>query len=347
METNQDPGKPTTKKLHRPAVYFAIAWILAALLALAWAVDKSFVYILLGASSFFFFLGFRSRAEGGSVEREKYNPYKNYRKEHRTASLQSPFWREIVTLFSRKHAGFQAGKFSGPSETPAERKLVLGVVTFIVSIFGLIIMIILFSDPDTMPEADYYFSRAEENYTAGVYDSAYINYKRALQENPGHLDALLGYGNTLSALGQPDSAIILYDQALAIDPDFDIARYNKGWVHYNRKNYSQSVIELKALLEKNPSYFDAMQLLGDVYYGQNVYEEALGWYESAYANGLRSRWLCHVMAYLYDLRGDIPKAIALYQEALAYDSTVTEIYTRLGELIPGEGGKVYRDRSGN
>lgn len=346
METNPDSDKPTAKQLRKAPVYFALAWILAALLALTWAVDKSFVYILAGASSFFFFLGFRSRVKEGSAGGEKYNPYKNYRQEHRTASQQSPFWSEVVKLFSQKHAGFRSGKFSGPSKTPAERKLILGVATFIASIFGLIMMVILFSEPDPVSEQDYYFHRAEANYTAGVYDSAYINYKRALEENPAHLDALLGYGNTLSALGQPDSAIILYDQALAINPDFDIARYNKGWVHYNRKNYSQSVIELKALLEKNPSYYDAMQLLGDVYYGQGVYEEALQWYESAYTNGLRSRWLCHVMGYLYDLRGNTPKAIALYQEALAYDSTVTDIYTRLGELIPGEDGKVYRNRSG-
>ena len=341
METSQDPDRPNAKKLRKPSVYFGIACTLLILLALTWSIDESFIYLLLGASSYFFFLGFQSLAKEGSVSREKYNPYKDYQREQRTA--RSSFWS---SLFAQKTSGSSSAKTFVPSPSPADRKLIVGVLIFIASIFGFIVMAVLFGSGDSTSGSEY-FRRAEQYYGDGTYDSAYINYRRALQQDPEQADALVGYGNALSALGQPDSAIILYDQALAVNPDLDIARYNKAWVNYQRKNYAQSVAELKTLLEKNPSYFDAMQLLGDVYYEQKVYEEALRWYEDAYTNGLRSRWLCHVMAYLYDSKGQTEKSITFYQEALAYDSTVTEIYKRLGELIPGEDGKYYRDRSGN
>ena len=38
-------------------------------------------------------------------------------------------------------------------------------------------------------------------------------------------------------------------------------------------------------------------------------------------------------------------AIDLYKEALSYDSTVVDIYTRLGELLPNEDGNYYRTQA--
>ena len=69
------------------------------------------------------------------------------------------------------------------------------------------------------------------------------------------------------------------------------------------------------------------------------------WYEEAYAKGYRSAGLSHVMAYIYDIKGETQKAIPLYKEAISYDTTRTEIYTRLGELIQGEEGNEYRQKA--
>ena len=70
------------------------------------------------------------------------------------------------------------------------------------------------------------------------------------------------------------------------------------------------------------------------------------WYKNAYENGgIRTRALCHLMAYIYDTKGDYSKAIDLYKEALSYDSTVVDIYKRLGELLPNEDGNYYRTQA--
>jgi hypothetical protein len=51
------------------------------------------------------------------------------------------------------------------------------------------------------------------------------------------------------------------------------------------------------------------------------------------------------MAYIYDTKGDNSKAIGLYQEALQYDSTIVDIYKRLGELLPNDEGNYYRTQA--
>ena len=89
-----------------------------------------------------------------------------------------------------------------------------------------------------------------------------------------------------------------------------------------------------------------MLLAGDCYYAMRQFDEALSWYEKAYENeGSRSRILCHIMAYLYDTKGNTARAIDLYKEALNYDSSVVEIHKRLGELLPGPDGEYYRTQA--
>jgi tetratricopeptide (TPR) repeat protein len=86
--------------------------------------------------------------------------------------------------------------------------------------------------------------------------------------------------------------------------------------------------------------------MGDSYYLQQQYDDAMIWYGNAYENGqVRSQALSHIMAYIFDTKGNYSRAIDLYKEALSYDSTVIEITKRLGELLPGEDGRFYREQA--
>jgi len=323
-EDTPSPEKKKTKAI----AYFLVAGGLLIMLAFVWSIDVSINYMLLGAITFLVFLGFW-----------------NWPWAIRSTRYDQGYQRPAGTSDQRT---YQAQSQSRPTPKPApdQRKtriLLVIVPVFLFSIFLVIILAVVIRRADPQPEYDYLFA-ADQYYGTGQYDSAYVNYKRALRANPEHAEALLGLGNTFSELGNPDSALIMYDQALAANPDMDAARYNKGWVHYKNKNYAEAERELVALLEKNPSYLDAMLTLGNVFYDQTRYDEALKWYEGAYTNGMRGNWICHVMGFLYQTKGDNNRAIALYKEALTYDSTVLDIYQRLGEIVPGEEGQRYRRR---
>jgi tetratricopeptide (TPR) repeat protein len=147
---------------------------------------------------------------------------------------------------------------------------------------------------------------------------------------------MYGYGNVFLSQEEYDSALNYYDRAINEDPNYDDARYNRAMVWYNKKRYDQALREAKGILEYNPGYYDAALLIGDGYYSQNKNDSAIYWYEQGYDNGLRSASLCHVMAYLYDVQNNTRKAIPFYKEALSYDSSRIEVYTRLAELVPAE-----------
>jgi len=95
-------------------------------------------------------------------------------------------------------------------------------------------------------------------------------------------------------------------------------------------------------MDYNPGYNEAMLLVGNSFYNQSQLDSAIQWYEGAYSNGYRSAILCHLMAYIYDVKGETHRAINLYKEAIGQDSTLATIYARLGELIPGDEGNWYR-----
>ncbi|HMD81728.1 MAG TPA: hypothetical protein VKE92_10500, partial [Anaerolineales bacterium] len=89
-----------------------------------------------------------------------------------------------------------------------------------------------------------------------------------------------------------------------------------------------------------------MLVMGDCYYAQDNYVDAMVWYENAYENGgIRGAMLCYIMGYIYETRQENERAIELYKEALTYDGTIVDIYQRLGRLIPGDEGNAYRAKA--
>jgi tetratricopeptide (TPR) repeat protein len=225
-------------------------------------------------------------------------------------------------------------------------RIVRFVAIGIFIVFFLPIIVSICSGENGSADASYYYTSAEQYYATQQYDSAYVNYKRAMQLDPENAGAIVGYGNVLSVRNERDSAILMFNRALEIDPEYKEATYGKALAFYEQKKYNEGIAILQPLIESNPDYYDAILLIGDCYYIQKKYDEAITWYENAYQNGgIRSRMLCHIMAYIYDTKGDYEKAIGLYQEALGYDSSIVDIYQRLGELIPGDDGNFYRTKA--
>jgi len=317
-------------------------------MALFWSLDTSLVYILFGLASFFLFMGFYSRP----IQPKQKDSYDKTYSSGRQTSSNIRGGETIFDLLSKiftKQSPYQGNPTSGFSR-PAGfvgGKRIAGFIVIAIFVFFFVLVASLSFDSESESfDAIAYYQAAEQNYWAGNYDSAYLNYRKAWKANPDYTEAILGYGNVLAIQSKSDSAMIMFDRALELNPDYREASYAKSLAYYNQQKYSESIHILNDLISNQPDYYDAMLLLGDNYYTQNKYDEAIPWYEKAYQDGqMRSRVICHVMAYIYDTKGDPERAINLYKEALTYDSTVVDIYKRLGELIPTEEGNYYRTQA--
>lgn len=294
------------------------------LLSVFWSVDSSVFYILIGFCVFGLFKILQNRA----VEPDEEPTEKTYQQ---TYYPKPSFWDEVKYMFSNASSG------RTPSDPTKLVRLVIAV--FSAFIFLIVIISALFSD-NTASAVDAR-QRAGDFYNRQVYDSAIYFYRLAIQHNPDNADLYLERGNAFLNSNKTDSALIDYDRALLLQPAYKEAYYNKGLIYYNRKQYRNSINETKNAVDIDPDYTEAMLLIGDDFYNSSQLDSAIGWYENAYAKGYRSAALSHVMAYIYDTQGNTQRAIPLYKEAISYDTTRTEIYQRLGELVGGEEGSRY------
>ena len=106
-----------------------------------------------------------------------------------------------------------------------------------------------------------------------------------------------------------------------------------------QQQYEQSIEILKRCVSTHSDYNEAYLALGNNYYDQKKQDEAFPWYVKAYDAGVKDAFLSHVLAYLYDNKGNTVKAIPLYKEAVQLDSSRADIYPRLAELEPANAGK--------
>lgn len=311
-------------------VWLIVLCVSLTLLAIFWSVDPSIFYILTGFSAFCFYKVLQNR----NLDSDESEFKKTYQQQKEYYPKPS-FWDELKFVFSNKTASRSPGN--------QNRLVKLVIAIFVGLIFLSVIIPILFSDGSP---SDYYAHQTGKDfYDRQEYDSAIYYYGIAIKNEPDNPDLYLERGNAFLNADKLDSAMLDYEKTLSIDPDYEGAVHGKGLVYYNRKQYKSAIEAGELAVSLNPECNDARLLVGDGFYNSSQLDSAMRWYEEAYAKGYRSAGLSHVMAYIYDNKGQTQKAIPLYKEAISYDTTRTNIYGRLGELIPGEEGNVYRQKA--
>jgi tetratricopeptide (TPR) repeat protein len=311
------PGEEKESTKGKTRIYLILGTIFLAAAGLFSSLDSVFLWVNLLAGAFCYLVAY-SRFPKAQVASKQ-------RHQHTSQS------RSAQTIFN---TDAQANS----------RRIVIFASVFIFGVFFVItFMAILFSG-DSMVDDIISSEKAENFRLNGEYDSALVYYRRAINEDPDNLDAVIGYGNSHLGKQQYDSAFYYYDKVMETDPTHVYASYNKSLARYNQQSYDRAIEEGKKTLAIDPTYHSADVIIADSYYAQVNYDSALRYYTNAYDNDIRSPWICHVLGYLHQQKGNTDQAIALYQEAISYDSTMTEVYERLGELIPGEEGAYYRQR---
>jgi len=75
------------------------------------------------------------------------------------------------------------------------------------------------------------------------------------------VEILVNKGSALGKLGHFTEAIMYYDYALKIDPEFLPAKNNKANALANLKDYGDAISLYEEILKKNPDYFSARKNL--------------------------------------------------------------------------------------
>jgi tetratricopeptide (TPR) repeat protein len=292
-------GLPPSMSEHPVLVkrFKRLALVAAFLLALLWSLGSFFIWILTGITAYFIFLAVY------------YSPRKPIAFNNRSTK------RAEET--SRANATGKSAQSLSPQQKRQVVFIIVGIsaviilVSFVLAIIGLVRSDV----PNSMNDED----------------------RQTLVTDPTNVEALTNIGNKFYADQQYDSAFYYYNRVLEADPQNSSGLYNKALIHYQKQEYDQSIIILKQCNTLYPDYVEVYSLLGDNYYLQDKYPEALPWYRKAYDKGVNNAEVLNILGYLYEQQSNKTEAVRFYKETLQQDSSLIDVYDRLAELEPGNG----------
>lgn len=88
-------------------------------------------------------------------------------------------------------------------------------------------------------------------------DEAVKAYRRALEEDPDLVAALINLANIRYSRDELAEAQALYERAIALDPSYYEAHFNLGNIHHDHAQYAHAEASYRDALALNPDYPDA------------------------------------------------------------------------------------------
>ena len=105
-------------------------------------------------------------------------------------------------------------------------------------------------------------------------DSAIALYQQALAVDPDNIGALLGIGECYVRTNRPDSALLYLDRYHKIDPEAEMANYMRAYAYVYKQDLKTALDILHGIEEQNPKYAGAYQLAIQLYLQQRDFANA-------------------------------------------------------------------------
>jgi len=176
-----------------------------------------------------------------------------------------------------------------------------------------------------IPEAKY-FEQAVELSDAGEYEDALDAFNKAIEANPGHIEAFNRRGDVYVELGDYELALADYSQAIQLDPTYTLAYYNRGTLYLAHHEAEKALADYSQGIELDPK--DA-----DFYYNRALAYIELKRFDEAIADLNQSIELGQPDADMYFQHGiacfsklDLQGALADFTRALELGKRDETIY---------------------
>ena len=185
------------------------------------------------------------------------------------------------------------------------------------------------------------------------YGMAYLYYKmgkmlwakrlcdRILQNDPYYYDALLLYADIKAKDKRVDDAIDFVKKAIDAKDDYPDAFVKLAEMLYLKYVYSgdsayllQATDELQKALVMNKTHLQANRDMGFLWYVQGDYQNAITYYESIVNNYpyIVNNEILYNVGLMYELTGNIMKALEYYTKALSKDNLNSMIAMKMRQL---------------
>ena len=112
-------------------------------------------------------------------------------------------------------------------------------------------------------------------YSSGEYVKSKAHYQKAMDQEKSSIEAILGMAYPISAMGNWNEVVRLYENGLKIDAKNSTLKYRLAYVkHYYQKDYSSALGYIQEVQQVQPFDFDTNYLLGAIHLALGNIEQA-------------------------------------------------------------------------
>jgi CHAT domain-containing protein/tetratricopeptide (TPR) repeat protein len=186
---------------------------------------------------------------------------------------------------------------------------------------------------DAIDEAEVWLNQGFEQWNNGDLEAAIISWDKATEIRPDYHEAWYNRGLVLVNLGQYEEAIASYDKALELKPDDGESWLMQGSVLSYLGQFAEAIASFDRVIELESGDYDAWHNRGDALDNLGRHEEAMASYDKALEikpnNG--DSWYSRGIV-LLDL-GRHEEAIASLNKALEFKPDFPEAWTKCGVIL--------------
>jgi len=171
----------------------------------------------------------------------------------------------------------------------------------------------------------------------GSVAEAIVHYQKALQIKPDYADAHYNLGNALLKKGNVAEAMVHYQKALQIEPDDADAHNNLGNALLKKGDVDEAIMHYQRALQIKPDYAEAHYNLGNALFKKGSVDEAITHYQKAlqikpdYTEALNNLGIALLQ------KGNVDEAITCFQKSLQTKSDNAEAHNNLGNALCQKG----------
>jgi tetratricopeptide (TPR) repeat protein len=182
------------------------------------------------------------------------------------------------------------------------------------------------------PQEKYQIDRLEAGINLNIRRIIDVSHQW-LQQYPDDRDANLNLAQTYYSFQNYDPAIQYYQKVLEIDPKYILAHNMLGYIYASTGDYSNAVTSLNTYKELAPDEPNPYDSMGDVFLYQGDYEQAKKAFEQALRiNDKFTPSLLH-LGDTYLEKGEYAKALKIFNESLEVVTDPTDkanVHTQIG-----------------
>lgn len=171
----------------------------------------------------------------------------------------------------------------------------------------------------------------------GKFAEAILFYQRALALEPNYVTAYYNLGNAFKRVGKISEAIEVYQRALALNPHSAEMHLNLGNIFQEQGQFAKAIASYQQALILNPNYLEAHYNQGIALSKQGKIDEAIKCYQYVLTLNANDVEAHNNLGIALGEQGKIDQAINCYQRALTLNPNYAQAHYNLGNAFCDQG----------